>query len=117
MANVQDLLARLHTEEPSDELRRAIIDLIAESLTEARDNLGYWEKAHFAEAIACVQANVAGGPQPRRAWLTLALVSLEKAAVPPAERDETYTTRMPAVDELRFEDLAAVLRRLGVNIH
>ena len=116
MQTVEALFHRLHTEEPSDALRTAIIDLIAETLVTLRADLGYWEKVHVAEAIACVYYNLGQGLAPRRAWLALALTAIEKATVPTEERSESYTKADSAIDALRYEDLAKDLRRLGATV-
>jgi hypothetical protein len=113
---IESLLQRLHTEPPSPAVRVAIIDAIAETLEQLKANLGYWEKEHMAEAIAWVHVNVGQGPQPTRAWLTVALVALRNAWAPPEDRDESYTPRRAAIDALRYEDLAAALRQLGARV-
>jgi hypothetical protein len=76
-------------------IRKEIADLIIERLKSVKDSLGYWEKLHFAYAIATLKTS----------WLRLCLVTLEKAFIPAGERDEYYIPRDNQIDSLTYEQL------------
>lgn len=116
MTNIQSVLMRLNENHPINEIQQDVVDLIAEALTDMRANLGYWEKAHLAWAIAASGWNLRSTGRPPKAWLRLALVNLDKARVSPAERDESYIPKDESIDALSFRDLANELRGLGATV-
>ena len=54
MIDMDGLFERIDGAEDVDGLRLDIADAIAKGLFERRESLGYWEKAHFAQAIAAL---------------------------------------------------------------
>jgi len=113
MDEIDILFMRLDQDQNIDDVRLDIADLIAKCLNEKRDNFGYWEKAHIANAIALLAQNVFSSRQPTTAWLRASLVNLDKALVPPDQRSETYTRRDNQLDSLTFEQLIDDIRKLG----
>jgi len=91
------------------EIRLDITDLIADRLHQVRESLGYWEKAHFANAIAALSWNINSRHQPTTSWLRHCLVNLEKALVPVDQRNETYAPKNADLDALTFEELVEAL--------
>jgi DNA-binding transcriptional regulator YiaG len=114
---IDELLGRIHAEQPSDGLRQAVLDLIAQIFKAEREILGYWEKEQLGHAIAAVGCNLrSGGLQPTHAWLVLALVCTEKSMIPREHRNEHYTRQDPAIDALTEEDFTVALRQLGCKV-
>lgn len=113
MANIDALFERIDRDRDIDRLRLDIADAIAKGLVEKRDSFGYWEKAHFAQAIAALAQNVNIGDHDATSWLRLCLVNLELAYVPREKRSEDYTPRNKQVEALTFQDLMADIRKLG----
>ncbi len=113
MEQVDAILQRLNANEDLGGIRLDIADLIAEQLQRKRDSLGYWEKAHFAHAIAALGWNMNAEHQPTTAWLRLCLVDLEKALVPANQRNEHYTPRDEQLDALTYEQLIHAIEMLG----
>lgn len=96
------------------EIRCAIADLIEHHLQALKSSLGYWEKAHFANAIASLAWNINSRHQ--AAWLRLCLVNVEKALVPANQRNENYTPRDNQLEALTYEQLIEdinSLRQMG----
>lgn len=99
-----------------DRLRLDIADAIVDGLKASEDSFGYWEKAHFAQAIAALAWNIGIGDRDARSWLRLCLVNLELAAAPPEERSEDYAPRDTQVDALTFGELLADIQKLGGKV-
>jgi hypothetical protein len=116
MEETDMLFARLDQNENVDAIRIDIANLIVKYLGEKRDTFGYWEKAHFANAIASLAQNVFSSHQPTTAWLRASLVNVEKALVPPDQRNESYTRRDNQLDALTFDQLVDDIRKLGGRV-
>jgi len=106
MQNVDTILQQLDDNSDIKEIRRAIADLIAHHLQSLQNSFGYWEKVHFANAIAALAWNINSSHQPTEFWLRLCLVSLEKALVPVEKRNENYIPRDKQIDNLTYEQLS-----------
>ena len=113
MIDMDGLFERIDGAEDVDGLRLDIADAIAKGLFERRESLGYWEKAHFAQAIAALAQNVNIGHRDATAWLRLCLVNLELVYVPRGKRSEDYTPRSKQIEALTYDDLMGDIRRLG----
>jgi hypothetical protein len=113
MEQVDAIFRRLNANEDLGGIRLDIANLIAEQLERKRDSLGYWEKAHFAHAIAALGWNMKAQHQPTPAWLRLCLVDLEKALVPADQRNEHYTPRDEQLDSLTYDQLRRAIEMLG----
>ncbi len=113
MVEIDALFERLDKDRDVDRIRLDIAGLIAKQLAQARESFGYWEKAHFAQAIAALAWNVNLGNRDTTSWLRLCLVNLELAHVPLAQRSEDYTPRNKQIDALTFDELMADIRKLG----
>lgn len=109
MREVDTILRKLDGNGDVGEIRNDIADLIVEQLQRVRQTLGYWEKAHFANAIAALAWNIRARHQPTSSWLRLCLVNLEKALVPADERNENYTPRDEQLNALTYEQLMEAL--------
>lgn len=109
MQEVDALLKRLNDQGDLGEIRLDIADLIADRLNQMRESLGYWEKAHFANAISSLSRNINSRHQPTTSWLRHCLVNLEKALVHADERNENYTPQNAELDVLTFEQLVEAL--------
>jgi hypothetical protein len=94
-------------------IRLDIANLIADQLRRKRKSLGYWEKAHFANAIAALGWNISARRQPTTSWLRLCLVNLEKALVPGAQRNENYAPHNDQLDALTYDQLLEAIEMLG----
>ena len=109
MREVDTILRKLDKGDDIAKVRNEIADLIGDRLRQVRASLGYWEKAHFANAIAALAWNIKSRHQPTASWLRLCLVNLEKALVPAAQRNENYTSRDHELDALTYDQLAEAL--------
>lgn len=109
MQEVDAILKRLNDQGDLGEIRLDIADLIADRLNQVRGSLGYWEKAHFANAIASLSRNINSRHQPTTSWLRHCLVNLEKALVPADQWNENYTPKNAELDAITFELLAEAL--------
>lgn len=109
MNEVDAILKRLNDQGDLGEIRLDIADLIADRLRQVRESLGYWEKAHFANAIAALSRNMNSRHQPTTSWLRHCLVNLKKALVPADQRNENYTPQNAQLDALTFEQLVEAL--------
>jgi hypothetical protein len=108
MDEVNAILRRLDHDN-IDVIRSDIASLIRRYLERVRESLGYWEKSHFAEAIADLAYNINAGHQPTTFWLRLSLFNLELAFVPSNQRNENYVPRDNQLDALTFEQLMEAL--------
>jgi len=109
MREVDAIRRKLDSKGNIGEIRSDIADLIASQLQRAGKALGYWEKAHFANAIAALAWNIHSRHQPTVTWLRLCLVNVEKALVPADRRDESCTPRDNQLDALTYEQLTEAL--------
>jgi hypothetical protein len=113
MREVNAILRRLDANEDIDGIRLDIATLIADQLRRKRESLGYWEKAHFANAIAALAWNINSRHQPTASRLRLCLVNLEKALLPADQRNENYTQKTNQRDALTYEQLMDAVEMLG----
>jgi hypothetical protein len=109
MREVEAIRRRLDGNGDIGEIRNDIAELIADQLGRAGETIGYWEKAHFANAIATLARNIHSTHQPTVSWLRLCLVNVEKALVPADRRDENYTPKDHQLDALTFQQLTEAL--------
>lgn len=116
MKKIDEIFIRLSSGEEVGSIRLDIANLIAEHLYDLRDSLGYWEKAHFAQAIASLGWNMNSSNQPTGSWLRLSLVNLEKALVPAEARNESYGKRDGQLDALTYEQLLSAIQALGGQV-
>ncbi|MHB8123757.1 MAG: hypothetical protein ACYDG4_16590 [Desulfuromonadaceae bacterium] len=96
--------------------RIAIADLIDHHLHALQNSLGYWEKTHFANAIACLAWNIGSRHQPSIAWLRLCIVNIKKALVSAEQRNENYTPQDKQIEALSYEEFiedVKLLRQRG----
>ena len=105
MKDVDAILKRLNDQGDLGEIRLDIADFIADRVNQVQKPLGYWEKAHFANAIAALSRNINSRHQPTTSWLRHCLVNLEKAIAPADQRDENYAPQNAHLDSLTFEQL------------
>lgn len=115
MQDLDALFERIDRDRDVDGLRLAIAEAIATGLRELRESFGYWEKVHFAQAIAALAWNVNAGDRDATSWLRLCLVDLELAYAPTDERSEDYAPRNQQIDALTYEDLLSDVRKLGAR--
>ena len=116
MTDIDELFERIDGGGDMDRLRLDIADAIVDGLEAAEESFSYWEKAHFAQAIAALAWNINLGDRDARSWLRLCLVNFELAQVPPEGRSEDYAPRNTQVDALTFAELMADVRRLGGRV-
>jgi hypothetical protein len=109
------LFDRIDTDNDLDALRIDIADAIAHGLRETRDEFGYWEKIHFAQAISAFAWNINSG-RDSTSWLRLCLVNLERAFAPRDGRIEDYAPRNAQIETLTFEQLMDGVRTLGGHV-
>ena len=109
MTEVDAILRKLDNGGDIAEVRNEIANLIGDRIRQVRGLLGYWEKAHFANAIASFAWNTNSQHQPTTSWLRLCLVNLEKSLVPASQRNENYTPRDHELDALTYEQLMEAL--------
>lgn len=64
MRKIQSILQQLDGDCDLKDVRNAIADLIVDHLQAMKDSLGYWEKTHFANAIAALALNMNALHQP-----------------------------------------------------
>lgn len=93
MPNVDSILQQLDEGRDIKVVRAATADLIEHHLQTLKGSLGYWEMAHFANAIAALAWNINSRHEPTTTWLRLCLANVEKALVPAKQRNEDYTPR------------------------
>ncbi len=116
MQKIDDLFVRLNAGEDVGAIRLDIATLIAEQLHGLRSSLGYWEKAHLAQAIASLGWNMNSSHQPTNSWLLLCLVNLEKALVPTSARNENFGARDEQLNSLTYEQLVSAIQALGGQV-
>jgi len=105
MNDIDSILEKLDQDGNIRYVRNAISELIVDRLQKVRDAFGYWEKVHFANAIAALAWNTNSSFQPATSWLRLCLVNVEKALVPAEQRNENYTPRDSHLDSLTYDQL------------
>jgi hypothetical protein len=115
MKEINEFFERLDKDKNVDGIRLDIANFIAKSLTQKRETFGYWENAQFAHAIAALAQNIYSGHRDSTSWLSLCLVSIENAHIPPDERSENYTARNKQIDALTFDQLMDDIRKLGAR--
>lgn len=116
MDSINSLIECVIRERDLDKLRLAIANAIAARLVDSRGSFGYWQKVHFAQAIAALAWNVSISGEQATSWLRFCLASLELASTPKEKRFEDYTPRREQMEALTFEDLVADIRTLGGRI-
>jgi hypothetical protein len=112
MVEVDEIIERLDANADIRAIRRDVANLIAAKLEALRDNLGYWEKSCFANAISALWSNLVAAHHPTQFWLRLCVVDLEKAFVPKDKRNENYTPHQPQIEALTFDQLNAELEQI-----
>lgn len=115
MPDLDALFERIDKDSDVDGLRLAIAGAIGKGLEESQESFGYWEKAHFAQAIAALAWNLNVKDRDTTSWLRLSLVNLELAYTPRDKRSEDYLPRNKQIDVLTYEDLVADIRKLGAT--
>jgi hypothetical protein len=100
---VDSILQKLDKGGDIKKIRGEIADLIFEHLQLVQKSLGYWEKMYFAYAINALAWNINSSHEP--SWLRLCLVSLEKAFIPAAERNEKYSRLEKQIDTMTYVQL------------
>jgi hypothetical protein len=113
MKNIDEIFERLDGNENIESIRLDIANLIAESLVQKRDSLGYWGKAHFADAINALGYNIHAGNRDSSAWLKLSLNNIINAHIPHNERSEEGSPKSQQIEELTFDHLVFEIRKLG----
>lgn len=113
MSEIDTLFERLDTDRDVDRIRLDIANLIVNQMDHARASFGYWEKVHFAQAIAALAWNVNLGNRDTTSSLMLCMVNLELVHVPPDQRSEDYTPRNKQIEALTFEELMTDIQKLG----
>jgi len=114
VSDIDELFKMLDEKEQNvDQIRQDILNLILEQLTINSDGFGYWEKFHFANAIANLAHNLAYSNKDTTAWLRLCLVNIEKGLVPANRRSESGAGRNDEIDALTIDDLRVVVKKLG----
>lgn len=112
MKSVASILQQIDENCDIKAVRATIADLIEDHLQALKDSLGYWEKFHFANAIACLAWNINTRHQPTTAWLRVCLANIEKALIPENQRDENYTPREHQFEALTHEQFIDDLNTL-----
>ena len=113
MNEIERILREIDNEGNIQEIRFAIANLIIDLLNKASNSLGYWEKAHLANAIAALGWNINSTHQPTTSWLRLCLVNAEKVLVPTDQRDQYYTPIDNQLDSLTFDQLMKAITEVG----
>jgi hypothetical protein len=113
MQKIESLLQQLDGDYDLKDLRNAISDLIVNHIQALKDSLGYWEKTHFANAIAAFALNMNSLHQPTTAWLRLCLVDLEKVLVPESQRNESYMLQDEQLESLTYEHLIETIETVA----
>jgi hypothetical protein len=116
MDEIEKLAARIDDDPDVDALRLAIADATGRLIAERRDNLGYWEKHCFANALGALALNIQRGLRESTTGLLLSLNYLQAALVPTDRRDENYAPHIAAVEALTAEQLLHDVRALGGTI-
>lgn len=113
MIDTSPLFELINQNENTDKLRLEIANAISLGLSHFRDNFGYWEKLHFAHAIAALAWNIRSNQQSSTSWLRLCVVSLDLAFTQKDKRSEHYIPRIDQIETITFDDLVADVRKLG----
>ncbi len=112
MQNIESLLQQLDKDCDLAVMRNAIADLMIHHLEAMNHSLGYWETAHFANAIAALAMSMCQAHQPTTAWLRLCLVDLEKVLMPPNRRHEDSLLQDKQLESLTYEQLMATIKSI-----
>ena len=112
MKEIDAIFDKIDQEGDIREIRYAIADLIVNRLNKVRNSLGYWEKVHLASAIATLAQNINLPHQPTTFWLRVCLVNIEKALVPPNQRNENYVPKDRQLDSLTFDQLMSAINEV-----
>lgn len=115
MRDIATLLQQIDQHGDLTEIRTGIADLIAHHLEANRDALGYWQTAHFTNAIGSLSVNVHSPRQPTRLCLKSCLSDLEKAINTPDDADATFTPRKQSTKALTHEQLLQAIEALRKN--
>jgi hypothetical protein len=116
MTKFDEMFDRLNQEAPSRELQIAVGEVIAETLEQIENSLGYWEKFCILQSISAFSSNLGDGRNISDIWLRLSLTSAEKALVPKDQRNESYGRRDDKVEALTYQQLAEVLQQLRAKL-
>jgi hypothetical protein len=120
MQAIDSLLSQLDGETDLDEIRAAIADLIKTKIEAKKASLGYWELAHFTNAIGSLSLNVNSPTQPTYAGLRVCLLDLKKAISPevrmPSEYDAIRKLADPISPDLLIESLSLVCQKISAQV-
>ncbi|WP_157642247.1 hypothetical protein [Burkholderia ubonensis] len=116
MDEIEALAARTDGDPDVDALRLAIADPTGRLIAERRDNLDYWEKHCFANALGALALNVQRGVRASTTGLLLSLNYLDAALLPADRRDENYAPHSADVEALTAEQLLDDVRALGGTV-
>jgi hypothetical protein len=97
-------------------VKREIFDLIAASIDNFGNELGYWEKIHIGSAINNLASNLAIADPKSMIWLRLCAATLAIAFVPKAERNENATKKDAAIDRITATDLRTALQSVASRL-
>ena len=106
MVEVDEIIEHLDANADVGPIRRDVANVIAAKLEALRDDLGYWEKSHFARAMSMFRSN----------WLYACINELELAFVPKDKRNENYTRHDPQIEAATFEQLNAELEQIRRSV-
>jgi len=112
MNKIDAIFEKIDQESDIQEIRRDIADMIIFELEKIGNSIGYWEKACFANAISSLAWNINSSHQPMTSWLTLSLLNVERALVPPNRRNENYTPRDTQLNSFTLNQLMSAIREL-----
>lgn len=116
MSEIDAILSLIDDNADLTEIRLRIADEIIRQLRGKRHALGYWEIAHFTNAIGSLSINLNAPAQPTAAWLKTCVIDLEKAMLPPDARDDAYIPRARTAEPLNYEQLMQAIQTVRHNI-
>ncbi len=112
MRDIATLLQLIDHHGDLTEIRTGIADLIAHHLEAKRHALGYWQTAHFTNAIGSLSVNVHSPRQPTRLCLKSCLADLAKAIDMIDDNDAAFTPRKQSAKALTYEQLLHAIEAL-----
>lgn len=113
MKEIDELFERLQRNDNIDDVRTDIANLIAKYLSDSKERLGYWEKAHFHDAIDFLARNIQTEKSDTTLWLKSCLTSILTACTPENERNVNYVPKDHRIESLQYEWLEQEIRKLG----
>ncbi len=104
--DIKTLTSRLATPgQDIDCVRLDIANLMTKGLSEIRNTLGYWEKAHYRLAIQNLRKNMWLLNRESTTYLGACLLCIENAHIPVHYRSRTFLTKDIQIDALSWQDL------------